>query len=246
MADGNSHPFNNNVIAGDTIAQLQQQQVSHQQQQNIQKHHQHKDLIDLLAWNNTSNHFLNSIDSSISISSHSVNEDDFNRLKHVVRTAIWPVDYRIRRQLWMNILTLNRLSSSKQHNRTHNSSQTALTTVSTVFDSSLSSTSSKYQWPNFVDKTNLCFYHLTEPTGRLILQRILLSFVLHHPDITYCPSLEPFAALLLHYHTDYEVLYLINRLLIKNWLLGGTRLQWEANCNVFKKLLRLYYVTSFE
>ena len=238
-----NHPFNNDVIAGDTIVQSQNQ-LSHQEEQTIQKHHQQQNLLDLLSSNNTSNHFLNSTDSSLSITSHSVSDDDFNRLKYLIRTVTWPIDHHIRRQLWMNILTLNRVSSSQQHRRhTRQTSQTALTTTSVVIDNNLSSLSAKYnQWPKFVDTTNLCVYHLAELTGRSLLQSILLTFALHHPDVTYCPTLEPFSALLLHYHNEHEVLYLLNLLLIKNWLCGGTRLQWEANCNVFKKLVRLYYV----
>jgi hypothetical protein len=242
MADGNSHPFNNDVIAVDTIVQLQKQ-LSHQQQ-----HHQHtskhRDLIDLLSSNNTSNHFLNSTDPSINISSQTLSDDDFNRLKSIIRSIIWPIDHHIRRQLWMNILILNRVNTSKfYHQNLSHTSQAPLSTSSITIDTSLNSLSSKLnQWPNFVDTTNLCFYHLIEPTGRLILQRILFTFALHHPDVTYCPVLEPFSSLLLHYFNEHEVLYLINRLLIKHWLCGETRLQWEANCNVFKKLLKIYFV----
>ncbi|CAF3323244.1 unnamed protein product [Rotaria sp. Silwood1] len=243
MADGNSHPFNNDVIADDTIAQLRKQ-LSHQQQQH-QHNSKHKDLIDLLSSNHTSNHFLNSIDPSINISSQAITDDDFNRLKSIIRSTIWPIDHLIRRQLWMNILTLNRVSTSKQHRITHHTSQTPLSTSTITIDSSLHSLTSKLsQWPNFVDITNLCFYHLTESRGCLLLQHILFTFALHHPDLTYCPALEPLSALLLHYFNEHEVLYLINRLLIKHWLCGETRLQWEANCNVFKKLLKIYYKST--
>ncbi|CAF0933505.1 unnamed protein product [Adineta steineri] len=243
MADGNSHPFNNDVIADDTIVQLQKQ-LSHQQQhhQNISKH---KDLIDLLSSNNTSNHFLNTNDPSINISSQTITDDDFNRLKSIIRSTIWSIDNSIRRQLWMNILTLNRVSTSKQQNEHRHLSQIPIPTLSVTIDNSLFSLTSKFnQWPNYVDTTNICLYHLTEPSGRLLLQRILFTFALHHPDLTYCPALEPFSSLLLHYFNEHEVLYLINRLLIKHWLCGETRLQWEANCNVFKKLLKLYYKST--
>jgi hypothetical protein len=239
MADGNSHPFNTDVIAVETIDQLQKS-LSHQQQQ--QPHSsKHKHLLDLLSSNNTSNHFFNSTDPSTNISSETVSDDDFNRLKSLIRSTIWPIDHLIRRHLWMNILTLNRVSTSKQ-NQSH-STHAPLSTPSVTIDYSLNSLSSKLnQWPNFVDQTNLCFYHLTDTTGRLILQRILFTFALHHPDLTYCPALEPFSSLLLHYFDEHEVLYLINRLLIKHWLCGETRLQWEANSNVFKRLLKTYFV----
>ena len=237
MADGNSHPFNTDVIAVDTIDQLQKQ-LSNQQQQQQHQTSKHKDLIDLLSSNNTSNHFLNSTDPSINISSQTVTDDEFNRLKSIIRSTIWSIDHHIRRQLWMNILTLNRVSTSKQAQHHHSPSGPLST-------STIDSSASKLNhWPNFVDTTNLCFYHLTEPTGRVILQRILFTFALHHPDVTYCPALQPFCALLLHYFNEHEVLYLINRLLIKHWLYGETRLQWEANCNVFKKLLKIYFVCS--
>ncbi|CAF2470404.1 unnamed protein product [Rotaria sp. Silwood2] len=241
MADGNSHPFNNDVIADDTIAQLQKQ-LSHHHQQQHQHNSKSKDLIDLLSSNNTSNHFLNSIDPSINISSQAVSDDDFNRLKSIIRSTIWPIDHLIRRQLWMNILTLNRVSTAKQHYNTHNASQTPISTSTITIDSTLHSLPSKLsQWPNFVETTNLCFYHLTESRGCLLLQHILFTFALNHPDLTYCPALEPLSALLLHYFNEHEVLYLINRLLIKHWLCGETRLQWEANCNVFKKLLLVLF-----
>lgn len=239
MADGNSHPFNNDVIAGDTIAQLQKQ-TFHQQQQH-QLNSKHKDLIDLLSSNNTSNHFLNSIDPSKSISSHAASDDDFNRLKSIIRSTIWPIDHPIRRQLWMNILTLNRVTTSKQSRNIHQASPAPISTTSITIDSSLQTKLN--QWPNFVDTANLCFYHLTESKGCLSLQRILYTFALHHPDLTFCPALEPLSSLLLHYFNEHEVLYLINRLLIKHWLFGETRLQWEANCNVFKRLLKMYYVS---
>ncbi len=233
MADGNSHPFNNDVIAVDTIDQLQKQSSFNHQQQHSSKH---KDLLDLLSSNNTSNHFFNSTDPSINISSQTVSDDDFNRLKSLIRSTVWPIDHHIRRQLWMNILTLNRVSTSKYSQHISHTSQGPISTSSIPIDNKLN------QWPNFVDTTNLCFYHLTESKGRLILQRILFTFALHHPDLTYCPALEPFSSLLLHYFNEHEVLYLINRLLIKQWLCGETRLQWEANCNVFKKLLKIYFV----
>lgn len=243
MADGNSHPFNNDVIAVETIDQLKKSSSSHQQQQQQQPPlpSKHKNLLELLASNNTSNHFFNATDPSTNISSQTVTDDDFNRLKSIIRTTIWPIDHLIRRQLWMNILTLNRVSTSKQHHPSHGTISPSPVTI----DYSLNSLSSKLnQWPNFVDSTNLCFYHLTDSSGRLILQRILFTFALHHPDLTYCPALEPFSSLLLHYFDEHEVLYLINRLLIKHWLCGETRLQWEANCNVFKKLLKTYFKST--
>jgi len=238
MADGTSHPFYTIAIADDVIVQAANQ-LPHEQQD-----YHHKDLIDLLSWNNTISHSLNSTDSSLSVTSHSVSDGDFNRLKNLIRKVKWPIDHCIRRQLWMNILTLNRVSSSKQNRHGHQAEEIVLSPTSMISDNNnLNSLSSKYNsWPNFVDTTNLCFYYLNESTGQLLLQRILSTFALHHPDVTYCPTLEPFSALLLHYHNEYEVLYLINRLLIKKWLCGETRLQWEANCNVFKKLLRVYYV----
>lgn len=237
MADGNSHPFNIDAIGVETIGQLEKQ-LSNQHQYTSK----HKDLLDLLSSNNTSNHFLNSTDPSINISSQSVSDDDFNRLKSIIRLTIWPIDHYIRRQLWINILTLNRVSTSKQHQH-HHTSQIPLSTSSVTIDQNLNSISLKSnQWPNFVDTTNLSFYHLSEPKGRFILQRILFTFASHHPDLTYCPALHPFSSLLLHYFNENEVLYLINRLLIKHWLCGETRLQWEANINVFKKLLKTYYV----
>jgi hypothetical protein len=242
MAHGNSHPFNSDVVAVDSIVQSQNQ-LSRQQERKVQKHHQHKDFLDLLFGNSTNDQLLNSNDSSFNVTLHTVSNNDFNRLKYLIRSLIWPIDHPIRRQLWMNILTLNRFNSSKQHNRERQTSQTALTTLSVTIDNNLNSFSFKYnQWPKFVDTTNLCFYHLTEPAGHSLLQRILLAFAVRHPDVTYCPALEPFSALLLHYHNENEVLYLLNHLLSKNWLCGGTYLQWEANCNVFKKLLRVYYV----
>jgi hypothetical protein len=241
MADGNSHPFNSDVVTSETISQYQKQS-SHQQQSSLpSKNQQYKALVDLLSSNHTSNHFLNSADPSVSISSHAVSDDDFNRVKSILRQTVWPIDHFIRRQLWMNILTLNRVNTSKQS--LQQTTSTSATTPSLIVDHHLNSLSPKLnQWPNFVDVTNLCFYHLNESTGRVALQRILFTFALHHPDLTFCPALQPFSSLLLHYFNENEVLYLINRLLSKHWLFGETRLQWEANWNVFKKLLKIYYV----
>ena len=197
----------------------------------------HKDLLDLLSSNHTSNHFLNTTDPSINVSSQTITDDDFTRLKSLIRSTIWPIDHSIRRQIWMNVLTFNRVNSSKAH--FHGPISTSSITID---HSSYSLSSKSNQWPTFVDTSNLCFYHLTEPTGRLLLQRLLFTFALHHPDLTYCPALQPISCLLLHYFNEHQVLYLINRLLAKHWLCGETRLQWEANCQVFKKLLKTYYV----
>lgn len=236
MADGNSHPFNIDVLAIETIDQWQNQS-SIQQPFTLKS----KDLLDLLSSNHTSNHFLNSTDPTRHISSPTVSDDDFNRLKSLIRSTIWPIHHHIRRQLWMNILTLNRVTTSKHSHP----NQGSISTTPHPLDSHFNTLPSKFnQWPNFVDTTNLCLYHLTEPNGRFILQRILYTFALHHPDLTFCPALEPFASLLLHYFSEHEVLYLINRLLMKHWLCGETRLQWEANCNVFKKLLKTYSVCT--
>jgi len=247
MANGNNHPFNIDVIAVNSILQSENQLLPNQQQREIKKHHQHKDIIDLLIWNNTNDQFLDSNESSFSVELHSVSHDDFNRLKYLIRSLIWPIDHDIRRHLWMNISTLTQISKSKRKDREYQSSSAAFTTLSTMIDNNFNSFPSKYtQWPKFVDTNNLCFYYLTESTGHSLLKHILLSFSVHHPDVTYCPTLEPFSALLLHYHTENEVLYILNRLLTKNWLCGGTYLQWEANCNVFEKLLRIFYVRSTE
>ncbi|CAF3776482.1 unnamed protein product [Rotaria sp. Silwood1] len=245
MANDNSHPFNSDVIADTTLVQIQKQLSFEQQQRNIQRHHRPRDFVNLLFLNNRNSNFSSSTDSSLSITSHSVTDDDFNRLKYFLRSIVWPIDHHIRRQLWINILTLNRISSSNQNYHAGCTSQTALTITSMIIDNNLNSLSSKHnQWPNFVDTTNLCFYYLTEATGQSLLHRILLTFASHHPDVTYCPTLEPFSALLLHYHNEYEVFYLLNRLLIKNWLCGETHLQWEAYTNVFRKLLKHYYKSS--
>ena len=245
MADGNSQPFNSDVIAGDILAKYQKQSSQSQQQtfSYSSKNNQHKNLIDLLSSNNTSNHFLNSTDPSLSISSQTVSDDDFNRLKSLVRTTLWPIDHLIRRRLWMNILTLNRVGTSKQSS--HHSSGVSISAPTIANDQYSSSSSPKSNhWPHFVDTSKLCFFYLNETTGRSSLQRILFTFALNHPDVTYCPALQPIAAILLHYFTEQEVLYLINRLLNKHWLFGETRLQWEANWNVFKNLLRIYYVSQ--
>ncbi|CAF1272587.1 unnamed protein product [Rotaria sp. Silwood1] len=201
MANDNSHPFNSDVIADTTLVQIQKQLSFEQQQRNIQRHHRQRDFVNLLFLNNRNSNFSSSNDSSLSITSHSVTDDDFNRLKYFLRSIIWPIDHHIRRQLWINILTLNRISSSNQN-------------------------------------------HHAASTGQSLLHRILLTFASHHPDVTYCPTLEPFSALLLHYHNEYEVFYLLNRLLIKNWFCGETHLQWEAYTNVFRKLLKHYYKSS--
>lgn len=239
MADGNSHPFNSDVVAGDSLVQLHKQSSASLQPQPVStsKNPQQKHLLDLLSSNNTSNHFLNSTDPSLNIFSHAVSDDDFTRLKSIIRSTLWPVDHHIRRQLWMNILTLNRVSTSKASHHPHTTS-VPISTPPVSIDQHLSPFSSKFnQWPSFVDTSNLCFYHLNDAPGRSSLQRILFTFALHHPDLTFCPALQPFSSLLLHYFNEQEVLYLINRLLNKHWLCGETRLQWEANWNVFRKLL---------
>lgn len=237
MADGNSHPFNSDVIASETFNHIHKQSSSHQIQLNTSKNPQQKLLLDLLSANHTSNHFFNSNDPSLNIASPTISDDDFNRLKILIRSTIWPVDHSIRRQLWMNILTFNRNSSTV----------TPVSPTSLTIDHHFNNITVKTsQWPNFVDTTNLCFYHLNDSTGRSSLQRILFAFALHHPDLTYCPALEPFSALLLHYFNENEVLFLINRLLQKHWLCGETRLQWEANSNVFRKLLKTFYKSNAE
>ncbi|UJR13338.1 hypothetical protein I4U23_000356 [Adineta vaga] len=241
MANDINHPFYHDVIVDNLLIEIRKPLTS-QQQQNLQKHHHHQDLIDLLSWNDTNSHIFHSTDSSLSVTSHSVPNDDFYRLKYLIRSVLWPIDHRIRRQLWMNISTINRVSRSKQRRHV---SQTGLTTSTMIVENNLNSVSFiNTQWPKFVDTTNLCFYHLNETRGRSILHRIISTFALQHPDVTYCPTLQPFSALLLHYHNEYEVLYLINRLLVKNWLCGETHLQWEAYCNVFQKLLRLHYKSA--
>ena len=242
MASSDSQPFNIDVVEIDSIVQSQNQ-LSYKQQRDIEKHHQHKDIIDLLFWNNRNDQFKNSTDSSFSITVHSVSDDDFNRLKYFIRSVIWPIDHPIRQQLWMNISTLNRVDLFKQKNHGRPSSQTGTSTLSTIIDNNFTSFGSRsLRWPKFIDTNNLCFYHLTEPKGRLLLQEIIVTFALHHPDITYCPTLEPICALLLHYNNENEVLYMINHLFIKNWFCGSTHLQWDAHWNVLKKLLRIYYV----
>lgn len=240
MADGNSHPFNSDLVAGDILNQSHKQQSSqfHQPTSNAVKN-----LLEILSSNNTSNHFLNTNDPSTSISSQVVSDDEFDRLKSIVRSTLWPIDHSIRRHLWINILTLNRVSTSK--NTAHHSSSLAASATSIVADPHFTSSSPKpNQWPSIVDASHLTFYHLNESKGRLALQRVLFTFALNHPDVTYCPALAPFTSLLLHYFTENEVSYLINRLLDKRWLLGETHLQWEANWNVFKNLLKVFHVSS--
>ena len=244
MADGNSHPFNSDVIASETLNHYHKQSASQHITSNASKTQQQKLLLDLLSANHTSNHFFNSNDPSLNIASPTISDDDLSRLKSLIRSTIWPVDHQIRRQLWMNILTFNRVSSASSKSATHSVALTPVSPTSITVDHHFNSVPLKTnQWPNFVDTNNLCFYHLNDSTGRSSLQRILFTFALHHPDLTYCPALEPFSALLLHYFNENEVLFLINRLLQKHWLCGETRLQWEANWNVFRKLLKTYFVS---
>lgn len=239
MANDINQPFYRYVI-NDNLLTENLKPLTSQQQQNLQKHHHHQDLIDLLSWNETNSHALRATESSFSVTSHAVFNEDFDRLKYLIRLVFWPVDHSIRQNLWMNISTLNRVNSAKQ--RSH-ISQTGLTTSTMAVENQLNPlTSVPNQWPKFVDTNNLCFYYLNQTNGHPLLQRIISTFALQHPDATYCPTLQPLSALLLHYHNEHEVLYLINRLLVKSWLCGETRLQWDAHCNVFKKLLRLHYV----
>ncbi|CAF0897661.1 unnamed protein product [Adineta ricciae] len=238
MANDINQPFYRDVINNNLLSESLKPLTS-QQQQNLQKHHHHQDLIDLLSWNETNSHALRATDSSFSVTSHSVLNEDFDRLKYLIRLVLWPIDHNIRQNLWMNISTLNRANSAKQH---RHRSQTGLTTSTMVVENQLNPLAPvQNQWPKFVDTNNLCFYHLNQTNGHPLLHRIISTFALQHPDVTYCPTLQPLSAILLHYHNEYEVLYLINRLLIKSWLCGETRLQWDAHCNVFKKLLRLHY-----
>lgn len=242
MMEASDHPFYNEAVTREILV-TSRKPLSSQQQQNLQKLHPHQDLIDLLSWKESNSHFLHSTDSSLSITSHSVFNDDFNRLKYLIRSVLWPIDHSIRRQLWMNTLTLNRVSGFRPRRQPRHPSQTALTSTSMVIDNTLNcSSSNNDQWPKFVDTSNLYFYHLNESKGRSLLHRIMSVFTTDHPDITFCPAVFPFAALLLHYHNEYEVLYLINRLLVRSWLCGETRVQWDAHWRVFKKLCRLYYV----
>ncbi|CAF3472950.1 unnamed protein product [Rotaria socialis] len=243
MADNHNHPFNSDVIAHDRIRQLELH-LSIQGKEDISEYRHQKNLDELLFLKDRNSYFSSSTDSTPSIALHSISDDDFNRLKYLLRSVVWPIDHHIREQLWINILTLYRISSINQNNHVTQTSQTVLSS-SAMIDTNFGSLSLKYEhWPNFVDTTNLCFYYLTERRGQSLVHGILLTFSSYHPDVTYSPILQPVAALLLHYHNEYEVLYLLNRLLIKNWLCGETRLQWEAHCNVFRKLLKKYYKSA--
>ncbi|CAM4812245.1 unnamed protein product [Rotaria magnacalcarata] len=245
MADNQNHPFNRDVIAHDRIKQLERH-LSIQEKEDISKHHQKKIIEELLFLKSRNSYFSSSTDSFPSIALHSISDDDFNRLKYLLRSVVWPIDHHIREQLWISILTLYRISSLKENPHVAQTSQTVMTS-SAMIDTNFGSLSLKYEhWPNFVDTTHLCFYYLTERKGQSLVHGILLTFSSCHPDVTYCPILQPVAALLLHYHNEYEVSYLLNRLLIKSWLCGETRLQWEAHCNVFRKLLKHYYKSAVD
>ena len=236
MADGNQHPFNSDLVTRETIL-LFRSQSKFQFQPNPSKDHQFKELADLLSLATSNNSIVTSTDSTASHSSHSLSHDDFDRLKSLLRSTLLPIDHPIRDRLWMNIVKSDRSGSSKQ------TSQTYLTAASTALESNAhSSPSRSIAWPTFVDTNNLCFYHLKEPPASHVVQHILATFALHHPDFTYCPALQPLASLLLHYYNEHEVLFLLDRLMKKNWLCGETRLQWENNVNVFKELFRNHYV----
>lgn len=246
MADDSQNPFNTEVVAHDRILQIEKH-LSVQDKEDNSRDRRQQDITDLLLLNHRNSYFSSSTDSSHSIALRSISDDDFNRLKQLLRIVQWPIDHPVRQQLWINLLTLTRVNSlNESHHHGTRTTQTAITT-STIMDNNFNCVSIKHEnWPSFVDKKNLCFYYLTERRGQALVQGILLAFASYHPDVTYCPILEPISAVLLHYHNEYEVFYLINRLLIKNWLCGETRLQWEAHCNVFRKLLRNYYVCLLE
>ena len=231
MADGNQHPFNADLVTGETIL-LFRSQSTFQFQPNLSKDPQLRELADLLSLANSNN--------SIVTSTHSLSHDDFDRLKSLLRSTLLPIDHPTRDRLWMNILTLDRSGSSKQ------TSQTYLTGASMANErNTLSSPARSTQWPTFVDTHNLCLYHLHEPNASHAVQHILITFAQHHPDFTYCPALQPLSSLLLHYYSEHDVLFLLDRLLKKNWLCGETRLQWETNVNVVKELFRSHYVRVF-
>jgi len=191
-------------------------------------------ITDLLSTNESN--------STLNRSVRSVSDNDFRRLKYIIRWIFWPINHNARKDLWMNISTLNRVSSVKNKIRQHSTSQTGVTSLSNVIESNVNS----IPWPKFVDTTNLCFYYLTESKGQSSLKDILLTFAYNHPDLTYSPTIQPIAALLLHYHHENDVLFVINRLFVQNRFCAGTFLQWEAICNVFQQLLRHYYVKTTE
>lgn len=214
MANMNNHPFNIDLVLLPSLISSSSNPSKKIKQSNR--------YGNLLSANNQNEQIFNPNSSSFTVSLQTVSNEDFKQLKIVIRSSFWPIDDPIRRGLWMNICTITRNQSSMIVN--------------------IHCGSKSNQWPKFLDRNNLCFYHLNPSTGHAILQNILSSFALHHPDLTYCPSIQPIAAVLLHYHHENEVLYILNRLLNENWLCGGTYLQWEAYAAVLEKLLRIFYV----
>ena len=223
MANMNNHPFNIDLVLLPSLISSSSNPLK-----KIKQSNRYGNLLDLLSTNNKNEQILNS--SSFTVSLQSVSNEDFKHLKKLIRSSLWPIDDQIRRQLWINICTITRIIQRNQS--------------SMIVNTHCASKSN--QWPKFIDRNNLCFYHLNPSTGHAILQNILSSFALHHPDLTYCPSIQPIAAILLHYHHENEVLYILNRLLNENWLCGGTYLQWEAYAAVLEKLLRIFYVCSLK
>lgn len=217
-----AHPFNNDLVLFQSLIS------STDQRKKIKSSNRYANLLDLLETNNSNEQIFNSKSLSFTVSLQRISKEDFRKLKILIRSTLWPIDHLIRRYLWMNICTISRITD-------RNPSSILVNTQCA---------SKSNQWPKFIDRNNLCFYHLNPSTGHAILQNILSSFALHHPDLTYCPSIQPLAALLLHYHHENQVLYILNRLLNENSLCGGTYLQWEAYAAVLEKLLRSFYVGS--
>ena len=228
MMNANAHPFSREVIFPDQFCSNAARKSSH-----------FDNLLGILSSDSAHPHSIDPTDDSDN-ESNQFSEDDLHRLKPLIRSIVWPVNDPIRRYLWRNLLTLNRMGLPRTSFFARLTSQTAAPSVSWIIYYPLNNlTVRPDHWPSFVDRVHLSFYHLNETTSRVILQRILWTFSFHYPEVTYAPLIQPLAALLLHYHSENQVFFLINHLHKKHCLCGQTRLQWEANVSALWELLRI-------
>jgi hypothetical protein len=167
------------------------------------------------------------------INESSKNRELNNALKKLLRINPWCVTHDIRQYLWKSLLLTN-----EESNLSLNYYEQVQTLLGSLNENVM--TNEYPSFANFGDHSN--FYYLNSK-GKFKVKRILFIYSYNYPDVTFSPAIISISSLFLHYMQEHEAYQAICILFNKKDYLVETQISWKANCLVFNKLMKTFFVS---
>ncbi|XP_014470961.1 PREDICTED: TBC1 domain family member 24 isoform X2 [Dinoponera quadriceps] len=153
-------------------------------------------------------------------------------VKLMMRENAWPLNNRIRAQLWPALCNQHALGKSMLDGFYWDM-------VNQVFGTTELEQHKSIMLPPFVDSTHCLSYNLTR-TGRNVADRVVSVLGYACPDITYSPSLYPLTALLLHFMPEEECYHCMATLVAakEKTFITQTKLLYEVTWKTVEQITK--------